>query len=43
MKQTKRKKGRKPNSVVLNELGEMVINSSKIKSVFPSSLPPVLK
>ena len=42
-KQSKRKKGRKSNCVVLQELGALLINSSKIKTLFPTSLPPGLK
>jgi hypothetical protein len=36
-KQTRRKKGRKSNSVALQELGALLINSSKIKNLFPNS------
>jgi len=37
-KQAKRKKGRKSNSVALQELGALLINSGKIKKLFPN--PP---
>jgi hypothetical protein len=40
-KQTRRKKGRKSNSVALQELGVLLINSSKIKKLFPHSSPHV--
>jgi hypothetical protein len=36
-KQTRRKNGRKSNSVALQELGALLINSSKIKKLFPNS------
>jgi hypothetical protein len=36
-KQTRRKKGRKSNSVALQELGALLINSGKIKKLFPNS------
>jgi hypothetical protein len=36
-KQTRRKKGRKLNSVALQELGALPINSGKIKNLFPKS------
>lgn len=36
-KQTRRKKGRKSNSVALQELGVLLINSGKIKKLFPHS------
>jgi hypothetical protein len=42
-KQSKRKKGRKSNNVVLQELGALLINSGKIKMLFPTSPPPGLK
>jgi hypothetical protein len=42
-KKSKRKKGRKPNNVVLQELGALLINSGKIKTLFPTSPPPGLK
>jgi hypothetical protein len=37
-KQARRKKGRKSNSVALQELGALLINSGKIKNIFPT--PP---
>jgi hypothetical protein len=40
-KQTQRKKGRKSNSVALQELGALLINSGKIKKLFPNSPPHV--
>jgi hypothetical protein len=40
-KQTRRKKGRKSNSVALHELGALLINSGKIKKFFPKSPPHV--
>jgi hypothetical protein len=40
-KQTRRKKGRKSNNVALQELGALLINSSKIKNLFPKSPPHV--
>jgi hypothetical protein len=40
-KQTRRKKGRKSNSVSLQELGALLINSGKIKNLFPNSPPHV--
>jgi len=42
-KQSKRNKGRKPNSVVLQELRALLINSGKIKTLFHTSPPPGLK
>jgi hypothetical protein len=36
-KKTKRKKGGKSNSVDLQELGALLINSGKIKNLFPNS------
>ena len=36
-KQMQRKKGRKSNSVALQELGALLINSGKIKKLFPNS------
>jgi hypothetical protein len=40
-KQTKREKGKKSNSVALQELGTLLINSGKIKKLFPNSPPHV--
>jgi hypothetical protein len=40
-KQTRRKKGRKSNNVALQELGALLINSGKIKKLFPNSPPHV--
>jgi hypothetical protein len=40
-KQMRRKKGRKSNSVALQELGAPLINSGKIKKLFPNSPPQV--
>jgi hypothetical protein len=40
-KQTRRKKGRKSNSVALQELGALLINSGKIKKLFSNSPPHV--
>ena len=40
-KQTRRKKSRKSNSVALQELGALPINSGKIKKLFPNSPPHV--
>jgi hypothetical protein len=40
-KKAKRKKGRKYNSVALQELGALLINSGKIKKFFPTSPPNV--
>jgi hypothetical protein len=40
-KQTRRKKGRKSNNVALQELGALLINSGKIKNLFPNSPPHV--
>ena len=40
-KQARRKKGRKSNSVALQELGALLINSGKIKKIFPNSPPHV--
>jgi hypothetical protein len=40
-KQARRKKGRKSNSVALQELGALLINSGKIKNLFPNSPPHV--
>jgi hypothetical protein len=40
-KKTMRKKGRKSNSVSLQELGVLLINSGKIKKLFPNSPPHV--
>jgi hypothetical protein len=40
-KQTRRKKGRKSKSVALQELGALLINSGKIKNIFPKSPPRV--
>jgi hypothetical protein len=40
-KQTRRKKGRKSNNVALQELGALLINSGKIKKLFPHSPPHV--
>jgi hypothetical protein len=39
--QTRRKKGRKSNSVALQELGALLINSGKIENLFPNSPPHV--
>jgi hypothetical protein len=36
-KQMRRKKGKKSNSVALQELGALLINSGKIKKLFPNS------
>ena len=40
-KQTRRKKVRKSNSVALQELGALLINSGKIKKLLPKSPPHV--
>jgi hypothetical protein len=40
-KQAKMKKGRKYNSVALQELVALLINSGKIKKLFPTSPPNV--
>jgi hypothetical protein len=40
-KKMRRKKGRKSNSVALQELGDLLINSGKIKNSFPKSPPNV--
>jgi hypothetical protein len=40
-KQMRRKKGRKSNNVALQELGALLINSGKIKKLFPHSPPHV--
>jgi hypothetical protein len=40
-KQARRKKGRKSNNVALQELGALLINSGKIKNLFPNSPPHV--
>jgi len=42
-KQTRRKKGRKSNNATLDELGALMINSSKIKNIFPNSPPHTFK
>jgi hypothetical protein len=38
-KKTRQKKGRKSNNVDLQELGVVLINSGKIKKLFPNSPP----
>jgi hypothetical protein len=40
-KKMRRKKGRKSNNVSLQELGSLLINSGKIKNLFPNSPPHV--
>ena len=40
-KKMQRKKGRKSNSVSLQELGALLIKSGKIKKLFPNSPPHV--
>ena len=40
-KQERRKKGRKSNITTLHELGALLINSDKIKHLFPNSPPHV--
>jgi hypothetical protein len=40
-KQTRRKQGRKSNSISLQELGALLINLGKIKKIFPNSAPHV--
>jgi hypothetical protein len=40
-KQMRRRKGRKSNSVALQELGPLLMNSGKIKKLFPNSPPHV--
>ena len=40
-KKTRRKKGKKSNSVALQEIGALLINSGKIKKLFPNSPPHV--
>jgi hypothetical protein len=40
-KKMRRKKGRKSNSVYLQELGALLIKSGKIKKLFPNSPPHV--
>jgi hypothetical protein len=40
-KQMRRKKGNKSNSVALQELGALLINSGKIKKLFPNYPPHV--
>jgi hypothetical protein len=40
-KQMHRKKGKKSNSIALQELGALLINSGKIKKLFPNSPPHV--
>jgi hypothetical protein len=40
-KQARQKKGKKSNSVSLHELGALLINSGKIKKLFPKSPPHV--
>jgi hypothetical protein len=37
----RRKKGRKPNNIALQELGALLINLGKIKKLFPNSPPHV--
>jgi hypothetical protein len=41
-KQARRNKGRKSNNIALQELGALLINSSKIKKIFPNSPPACL-
>jgi hypothetical protein len=40
-KQARQKKGRKSNNVALQELEALLINSGKIKKLFPNSPPHV--
>jgi hypothetical protein len=40
-KQARRNKGRKSNNIALQELGALLINSGKIKKIFPNSPPHV--
>ena len=40
-KKARQKKGRKSNSIALEELGALLINSGKMKKIFPKSPPHV--